>query len=120
MSILCLLGYFVAIYTLLVPLQPNPVFTIISQVTSLLTTATLVTIGIALIYITKPRKTTNVLWPLFIYIFWSIQAFLALYALIQIILRRPKKWVKTMKTGVVTNAPKLRYIKKLNIERIAD
>jgi len=56
-------------------------------------------------------RATSMAGPLFIYIFWSIQVFLASYALIQIILGRPKTWVKTMKTEVVTNALKLGHIK---------
>ncbi len=69
----------------------------------LLTTVTLLLIGMALFYITKPRKVTNLLWLPFVYAYWSIQSFVAFYALIQIFLKRPKRWVKTVKSGTVTS-----------------
>jgi cellulose synthase/poly-beta-1,6-N-acetylglucosamine synthase-like glycosyltransferase len=99
----CLVGYLITAYSLLVSLQPATVSTIMADVTSLFTVFLLSIVGIALIYVTKPRKISNVLWLPFIYAYWSIQNFVALYALIQIVLRRPRRWVKTEKTGAVTN-----------------
>lgn len=99
----CLIGYLITVYSLLIPLQPNMVSTIMANVTSLLTVVLLSIAGIALMYVTKPRKMSNVLWLPFIYAYWSIQNFVALYALIQIVLRRPRRWVKTKKTGATTN-----------------
>jgi dTDP-D-glucose 4,6-dehydratase len=52
---------------------------------------------------TKPQKLTNLLWLPFVCAYWSVQNFIALYALVQIVLKRPKKWVKTAKNGVITN-----------------
>jgi hypothetical protein len=57
-------------------------------------------LGLAL---TKPLKATNLLWLPFVYAYWSVQCFLALYAVIQIVLKRPRRWVKTSKNGVVSN-----------------
>lgn len=99
----CLVGYLITAYSLLVSLQPATVSTIMADVTSLVTVLLLLIVGIALIYVTKPRKMSNVLWLPFIYAYWSIQNFVALYALIQIVLRRPRNWAKTEKTGAVTN-----------------
>jgi len=99
----CLVGYLITVYSLLIPLQPDVVSTIMAQFTSLFTVFLLSIAGIALIYATKPRKMSNVLWLPFIYAYWSIQNFVALYALIQIFLRRPRRWVKTKKTGATTN-----------------
>lgn len=99
----CLVGYLITVYSLLIPLQPNLVSTIMANVTSLFTVFLLSIAGIALIYATKPRKMSNVLWLPFIYAYWSVQNFVALYALIQIVLRRPRRWVKTAKTGATTN-----------------
>jgi len=101
--ILCLIGYLVTVYSLLSQVQPNAVSTIMAQFTSMLTVLLLLTAGISLIYVTKPRKTSNVLWLPFIYAYWSVLNFVALYALIQIVLRRPRRWVKTKKTGATTN-----------------
>jgi len=99
----CFLGYLMTVYTFLVPIQPDPVSIIMAQVMSLLTIVLLLIVGVALIYVTKPRRMTNLLWLPFIYAYWSLQTFMALYALVQIVLKRPKRWVKTVKTGTVAN-----------------
>jgi cellulose synthase/poly-beta-1,6-N-acetylglucosamine synthase-like glycosyltransferase len=99
----CLIGYLVTVYSLLSQVQPNAVSTIMAQFTSVFTVFLLLIAGIALIYVTKPRKMSNVLWLPFIYTYWSIQNFVALYALIQIVFRRPKRWVKTKKTEATIN-----------------
>jgi len=101
-----LIGYIMALYAFLFPVEHDPVFTVMTQVTLLLTTSTLLIVGIALIYVTKPRKMRNLLWLPFIYAYWSLQTFIASYALIQIILKRPRRWRKTTKTGAVTNDQK--------------
>jgi cellulose synthase/poly-beta-1,6-N-acetylglucosamine synthase-like glycosyltransferase len=67
------------------------------------TTITLLLCGFALIYVTKPRRAKNILWLPFVYFYWSFQAFIALYAVVLIALRRPKQWTKTEKTGVIAN-----------------
>jgi cellulose synthase/poly-beta-1,6-N-acetylglucosamine synthase-like glycosyltransferase len=67
------------------------------------TTLTVLVCGFALIYVTKPRKTRNVLWLPFVYLYWSFQAFIALYAVLLIIFRRPKRWSKTDRTGMITD-----------------
>jgi len=102
MLALCFMGYLSALYTVLIPIQLDPFFTMMTQVTSLLSIVPLCIIGIALVCVTKPRRVANLLWLPFIYAYWSLQTFLALYALIQIVLKRPRRWMKTMKTGVAT------------------
>ncbi len=57
--------------------------------------------GITLIFISKPIRTTNLLWLPFVFAYWGIQAFIALYAASLILLRRPKKWSRTEKTGSI-------------------
>jgi len=99
----CLLGYLMTLCTLLVPVQPDPAFTTFTQVTSLLTMIPLFLIGTALVYTTKPRKIANLLWLPFIYAYWSLETFIASYALVQILLKRSRRWTQTMKTGAVTN-----------------
>jgi cellulose synthase/poly-beta-1,6-N-acetylglucosamine synthase-like glycosyltransferase len=96
------IGYLIALYAFFIPVELDSISTVIMQVTLLFTTATLLIVGIALIYVTKPRKKRNMLWLSFIYVYWSLQTFIALYALIQIVLKRPKKWMKTTKMGTVT------------------
>ncbi len=101
MLILCLLSYLMTAYTFLVP--SDLIFTIITQFTSFFTLLTLFFVGALLVYVTKPRKIGNILWLPFVYAYWNVQSFIALYALFQIVLRRPRRWIKTSRTGVVTN-----------------
>ena len=100
MFILCLLSYFMLLQTLLVPVQQNFVFVTVNQIIFLITMIPLFLIGVALIYVTKPRRTANLLWLPFIYAYWTLQNVLAFYALLQIVFRRPKKWTKTVKNGM--------------------
>jgi cellulose synthase/poly-beta-1,6-N-acetylglucosamine synthase-like glycosyltransferase len=101
MLILCLLSYLMTVYTFLVP--SDPIFTILAQFTSFFTLLTLFVVGALLVYVTKPRKISNILWLPFVYAYWNVQSFIALLALFQIVLRRPRIWIKTSRTGVVTN-----------------
>lgn len=102
MFVVCLLGYLMGVYSFLNLIQPDLLFVIIAQVAMLLTTLTLFLIGIGLFHLTKPRKIENLLWLPFVYAYWSVQNFIALNALMQIVLKRPRRWVKTLKTGTVT------------------
>jgi cellulose synthase/poly-beta-1,6-N-acetylglucosamine synthase-like glycosyltransferase len=65
------------------------------------TSLTMLICGIALIYVSKPRKVRSILWLPFVYCYWSFQALIALYAMLLIVLRRPRVWTKTDKKGVV-------------------
>jgi cellulose synthase/poly-beta-1,6-N-acetylglucosamine synthase-like glycosyltransferase len=100
MFILCLLSYFMLLQSFIVPAPQNFGFTAVNQITFLITVVPLFLIGVALIYVTKPRRAANLLWLPFIYAYWILQNFLALYALLQIVLRRPRKWTKTVKNGI--------------------
>jgi len=118
MFILCLLSYFMLLQTLLVPVQQNFVFVTVNQITFLITMIPLFLIGVALIYVTKPRRTANLLWLPFIYTYWVLQNFLALYAFLQIVFRRPRKWTKTVKNGVVCSRGfKERFQSSMLLER---
>jgi cellulose synthase/poly-beta-1,6-N-acetylglucosamine synthase-like glycosyltransferase len=75
---------------------------VMTNVTFLLTTFTLLTAGIALIYATKPMRVKNILWLPFVYVYWSLQCVLTAYAFLQVIFRRPRRWMKTEKTGRCT------------------
>jgi hypothetical protein len=65
---------------------------------------TMLICGLALIYVSKPRKIRSLLWLPFVYFYWSFQAFIALYAMVLIVLRRPRVWAKTDKQGVVADS----------------
>jgi cellulose synthase/poly-beta-1,6-N-acetylglucosamine synthase-like glycosyltransferase len=73
---------------------------LVVQFGMLTTTLTLLICGLALIYVSKPRKVRSLLWLPFVYCYWSLQAFIALYAMILIVLRRPRVWTKTDKKGI--------------------
>jgi cellulose synthase/poly-beta-1,6-N-acetylglucosamine synthase-like glycosyltransferase len=100
MFILCLLSYFMLLQNFLVPVQQNFVFINVNQITFLITMIPLFLIGVALVYVTKPRRAANLLWLPFIYAYWILQNVLAFYAFLQIVFKRPKKWTKTVKNGI--------------------
>ena len=84
------------------------VWSLVVQFGMFTTTLTMLICGLALIYVSKPRKVRSLLWLPFVYCYWSLQAFIALYAMILIVLRRPRVWEKTDKKGVVAgSAPAL-------------
>jgi len=100
-----LVGFLIPLLSFLIPLKTDFVSLFLANVTSLLTVLLLALAGAAMIYATKPRKLRNLLWVPFIYLYWIVQTFIAAYALLQILLRRPRKWEKTNKTGTTTNVP---------------
>jgi cellulose synthase/poly-beta-1,6-N-acetylglucosamine synthase-like glycosyltransferase len=82
----------------------NMTWHFVVQFGMLTTTLTMLMCGLALIYVSKPRKVRSLLWLPFVYCYWSLQAFVALYAIVLILLRRPKNWTKTFKKGLVSNS----------------
>jgi amino acid transporter len=70
--------------------------------------------GFALIYYSKPKRVKNVLWLPFVFGYWCLQSFLALYALALIVLRRPRRWVKTEKSGAVASRDFMLEISKVH------
>jgi len=97
------LGFLLGLCMSFLPVTHDPVLMVLAPVTMLLTLITLLSAGLALVYVTKPRRVANLLWLPFIYVYWTLQTFVASYALLQIVFRRPRKWKKTLRTGVVTN-----------------
>jgi len=77
------------------------IWPLVVQLGMLTTTLTVLLCGVALIYVSKPRKVRSILWLPFVYCYWSFQAFIALYAMLLIVLRRPRKWIKTDKNGLL-------------------
>jgi len=99
----CLLGYVATFSSLFIPLNPDVTFFLLANVTTLFTFILLALAGVAMIFAEKPRKMSNLVWLPFIYCYWFIQNFVASYAFLQILLRRPRKWEKTAKTGKTAN-----------------
>jgi cellulose synthase/poly-beta-1,6-N-acetylglucosamine synthase-like glycosyltransferase len=96
--------YFAAFWAFSTFWSIDLMWSIVVQLGILTTSLTMLICGLALIYVSKPRKVRSLLWLPFVYCYWSFQAFIALYAMLLIVLRRPKKWVKTDKKGVVANS----------------
>lgn len=99
-----LVTYLAGVCTFFTPSPIDFFWQIAMQLTAIITTLTLLVCGFALIYTSKPRKVTNLLWLPFIYFYWSLQTFVALYAVLLIVLRRPRKWLRTKKKGVTSSA----------------
>jgi cellulose synthase/poly-beta-1,6-N-acetylglucosamine synthase-like glycosyltransferase len=99
-----LLTYFAAFFTFFATFPFDVLWQFVMQFTAVVTTFTVFVCGLALVYASKPRRLSNLLWLPFIYFYWSLQTFIALYAVLLIILRRPKVWVKTDKKGTVKNS----------------
>lgn len=99
---LFLINYVIWAYISMSQINLSSLIINMTTVTPLLTTITLLIAGIALTYITKPRSIKNILWLPFIQLYWLLECGLTFYALLQIILKRPSKWIKTTKTGECT------------------
>ena len=100
----CIIGYIISLLSFVVPLQADFLSLLLANVTSFLTVVLLSAAGIAMVCGKKPRKFKNLLWVPFIFLYWTIQAFVASYALLQILMRRPKHWLRTEKKGIIANS----------------
>jgi cellulose synthase/poly-beta-1,6-N-acetylglucosamine synthase-like glycosyltransferase len=99
--IAALATYFATFYTFFKPLPFSFLLQFMMQASALVATLTILLCGMALIYSSKPRKAKSLLWLPFIYFYWSLQAAISFYAILLIILHRPRSWNKTAKTGSV-------------------
>ena len=97
----------------------NVVWGVFMTISTIGTTVMLLLCGLALIYLSKPKRVSNLLWLPFVFGYWCLQGFIALYAALLILLRRPKKWLKTEKSGAISNSRFVytRTAKTLIVER---
>jgi len=72
---------------------------------TVLTLTTLFICGIALVWHERPRRLRNVLWIPVVFLFWCIQTLIAAGALVMMMLRWNRTWVKTEKSGKVSIRP---------------
>lgn len=98
-----LFSYLLGLYAILDSIQPDLAIVVMTEATMVLMTVTLFLIGLGLFYLAKPRRSRDLLWVPFVYAYLSVQSFVALYALLQIVFRRPRRWVKTAKVGTVSD-----------------
>ena len=101
-QVFILMNYLLWIYILLFHVDLNPIIINLTSATAFLTTLTLFIAGVALTYITKPRRIRNILWLPFLQVYWFLECCLTFYALLQVIFKCPSRWVKTEKTGECT------------------
>jgi cellulose synthase/poly-beta-1,6-N-acetylglucosamine synthase-like glycosyltransferase len=93
--------YFAAFWVFSTLWSLDVMWSFVVQFGMITTSLTLLMCGFALIYVSKPLKVRSLLWLPFIYCYWSLQAFIALYAMLLIVLRRPRRWTKTDKQGTL-------------------
>jgi cellulose synthase/poly-beta-1,6-N-acetylglucosamine synthase-like glycosyltransferase len=96
--------YLATFYSFFVRLPFSLLLQLVMQASGLMTTFTFLLCGLALVYASKPRRAKSMLWVPFIYFYWGLQAFISFYAAMLIMLRRPRSWNKTVKTGAVNEA----------------
>jgi len=99
--LLCVVNYFAPLWAFSVP--STLILGVIVQFTSLFTLLVLGVVGVSLACMSKPWRLRNVLWLPFIYAYWGLQSFIALYALFEAVLRRKRRWRKTEHSGQVTD-----------------
>ncbi len=96
-----IITYLSALSTAYMPIGLDGFWRLVMQLSGLGMTLLVFLCGTALIYASKPRRLRNILWLPFVYFYWSLQTFVAWYALLLIVLRRPRKWLKTEKRGTI-------------------
>jgi len=97
------MGYLIPVLALVLPFRADFVSVFFANLTSVLTFVLLALVGAVMIYANKPRRLRSLLWLPFVYTYWFVQNFVAAYALLQIVFRRPRCWSKTKKTGKADN-----------------
>ena len=93
--------YLLGTYSIFTYVTMGLVSNVLAQMLSIFTGITLFVVGVALILKVKPRKVSNIKWIPFIYVFWGLLNFITVYAMGQIIFRRPRKWSKTPRSGII-------------------
>ncbi len=82
----------------------NSIFPISAAFVVILSSVTLIALGISMVFTVKPLRARNIFWVPFIYGYWFIQMTVAGWAFLQILFRKRRVWGKTIKGGVVTSS----------------
>jgi cellulose synthase/poly-beta-1,6-N-acetylglucosamine synthase-like glycosyltransferase len=98
-----LLSYLMAFGSFLAEYPYNMIWIAFNYFSIFAMTTVVLMCGFALLYVSKPRKVSNLLWLPFVFAYWFIQGFIALYAGLLSLLRRPRHWLKTEKKGTVSD-----------------
>jgi len=75
-------------------------FTLLGWSASCFTIVVLTGLAAATLMLQKPRRLRNLIWVPLIYCYWFLQAIIASRAFLQMVLKRPRVWCKTEKTGI--------------------
>jgi cellulose synthase/poly-beta-1,6-N-acetylglucosamine synthase-like glycosyltransferase len=103
MAIASFLLYSITSWGVMAALPFNGVLDVLMVFSAVTTYMLAVLAGIILIYHSKPKRLKNLLWLPFVFLYWSLQAFVALYAGLLILFRRPRRWIRTQKSGAVAS-----------------
>lgn len=106
--ILILVSYFAAFSGIFNFYGPSIWFDALATSAAGLTLASLLICGIALALQLRPRRPRNLLWIPAVYGFWFIQTVIAFQAFVLTITRRRRSWVRTEKSGKVSQFTTLR------------
>jgi cellulose synthase/poly-beta-1,6-N-acetylglucosamine synthase-like glycosyltransferase len=98
-----MISYWIATWTVLSSAPFGVVLGTFSLISMVSTSVLVILCGLALIYVSRPRSFRSLLWLPFVFGYWSLESFLILYASLLIVFRRPRRWVKTKRSGVVTS-----------------
>ncbi len=98
-----LLSYLIGFGAFLTEYPYSVIWTAFTYFSLFAMTATVLLCGFALVFVSKPHKASNLLWLPFVFGYWFIQGFIAFYAGILNLLRRPKNWLKTEKSGKISD-----------------
>jgi cellulose synthase/poly-beta-1,6-N-acetylglucosamine synthase-like glycosyltransferase len=99
-----LLSYFVASAALFTSYPFDVLWRTLTFLSLVSTTGLFLLAGAMLVCVSKPKRMRDLLWLPFVFSYWCLQSFIALYAALLILLRRPKVWLKTEKTGTIANS----------------
>lgn len=103
--IISLFTFLMSISSFYFPFPIGLLWQIIMQFTAVVMVISFFIGGLALIYVTKPKKVKNLCWLPFLYFYWSLQTIIASYAVLLIVFRRPRRWLKTDKSGAISRLP---------------
>jgi len=106
---ICFISYWIALANLLNPtILPESFVALFLGSATILTLTTFFICGVAVASLSKPQRFANLGWILAVFGYWILQTFIAFQALVEFTVRRPPTWVRTEKTGVVTE-PSLKF-----------
>ena len=103
-AIASMVSYWVASWAVFSAVEWGLVLRVFTVFSVVCTSVMIVLCGLAMIYVSKNRSLRSLLWLPFVFGYWSLETFLAVYAVLLIVFRRQRRWVKTERSGVVASS----------------